>query len=257
MSALVSYEKDGRVGLVTLARPEKRNAFTTDMYAQFAREIRKAGTDDSVAVVVIKALGKTFSAGNDLSGFLDLCGTDPEEFAHPQNTPSVDAVFSLLELEKPLIAAVQGFAVGWGATMLLHCDLVFVAPDARLSFPFVKLGVVPEAGSTMLLASSIGAQRAARILFSGSTLDADEAVSLGIACEKVESSELSEYVDSAALEIAQHSREALSSLKRLTRRTVEPLSDRVTAEFVQLARLINTPEVQHGFQILVDGGEAR
>ena len=236
---------------------EKLNAFNSDSYAQMANALRRVKTDDSVHVAVLSAHGPAFCAGNDIEGFIEMSGVAPVAFANREHSPAVDVVFALMEFDKPLLAAVHGFAIGWGATMLLWCDVVFVSRDAKLSFPFVDLGVVPESGSTAMLASVVGKQRAARILLGAETVDAHEALAMGIASEIVENATLRHRVDQFASNMAARSLEALVATKRLMQRPSEPLRDRVIAEFLELARLVNSSDVQDRFKRFLASRSAR
>jgi len=145
-------------------RPEKRNAITHQMYEELGAHLRSALADQAVRTVLLSGAGASFSAGNDLNDFL----TGPEfTSAHPV----MDVLRTLATFDKPLVAAVHGPTIGIGVTMLLHCDLVVAAQGTQLIMPFVALGLVPEAGSSLLLPRLVGAQRAAELLLLGQPLD--------------------------------------------------------------------------------------
>jgi enoyl-CoA hydratase/carnithine racemase len=191
VSDIVLTENRGRVRMLTLNRPQQKNAFNDALYDAVRDGLADALTDEGVAVVVLAGAGGAFSAGQDL-GEMAVRPTHDDGAPHGFN-PFVDA---LMSFEKPLLAAVDGVAVGVGLTMLLHCDVVFVGPAARLRAPFVSLGIAAEAGSTALLPPLIGWQETAALLFRSSWVDADEAVRLGLAWRKADP------VLDAALEIA-------------------------------------------------------
>ena len=158
---------------ITLNRPAKMNAITREMYGELARHLREAAGDFGVRAVVIRAAGEHFTAGNDIFDFM----------AAPPTGPDAEGFQFLLELQsfpKPLIAIVQGNAIGIGTTMLLHCDAVYATPTARFSMPFVSLGLVPEAGSSYLFPSLVGYQRAAHYFFTGDSFDAAQAKEMGL-----------------------------------------------------------------------------
>jgi enoyl-CoA hydratase/carnithine racemase len=161
------------VATVEIDRPQKKNAITGEMYLALAQAVRDANADPAVRSVLITGQPGVFTAGNDLEDFMRYTeGTEP---------PSVGFMRALLACEKPVIAAVTGLAVGIGTTMLLHCDLVYVSQDARLSMPFVGLGLVPEFASSLILPALVGHAKAAEMLMLGEPIGAADAVSLGIA----------------------------------------------------------------------------
>ena len=156
MSEHVRVEKQGAVLAVTLARPDRRNAITVAMYAALADAVEQASGDASVRLVTFRGEGQDFAAGNDLADFLDA----------PRATAARSPVWRFLRAlaacETPLVAAVHGNCVGIGTTMLLHCDLVVAEEGTRFSLPFVDLGLVPEAASSLLLPKMAGRRFAAR-----------------------------------------------------------------------------------------------
>lgn len=178
---------DGVLTLV-MARLEKKNALTNDMYGVLADQIEAARTDNTVRVVVIRGEGDMFTAGNDVAEFAS---------ARPDDGPRHVGRFirAIAEIEKPLIAAVQGRAVGVGTTMLLHCDHVLLADDAKLTTPFVNLGLVPEAASSALLPARIGHLRAFSMLVLGEAVEAEDAVTWGLASAVVPVAELASAIE--------------------------------------------------------------
>jgi enoyl-CoA hydratase/carnithine racemase len=169
----VQIERNNGVLAITLVRPERRNAITVAMYAALADAIEGAGDDETVRLITIRGAGPDFAAGNDLADFLQVRPTDDE-------IPVWRLLRALATLEKPLIAAVHGNCVGIGTTMLLHCDLVLADESTRFSMPFVDLGLVPEAASSLLLPQLAGRRRAARYLLLGEPFAADEAREFGL-----------------------------------------------------------------------------
>ncbi|MFM9150924.1 MAG: enoyl-CoA hydratase [Candidatus Planktophila sp.] len=172
----ITTKTDGSVLTITFDRPEKMNALTRDMYADLARALNEAAGDFSVRAVILTSEGSHFTAGNDIRDFME----------HPPTSEdSTVAAFlgAILEFPKPLIAAVKGNAVGVGTTMLLHCDVVVADPGAQFSMPFVSLGLVPEAGSSLLFPALVGYQRAAKIFMTGETFSAESAKEMGLVAE--------------------------------------------------------------------------
>ena len=194
MSNVIVETKD-RVARIELARVDKKNALTQDMYRAMAKAMVEADADPQVRVILIHGTKDCFTAGNDLKDFLHR---DP----HAGPAASFDFISGLPKIAKPLIAAVGGPAVGVGTTMLLHCDLVYAAPGARFQMPFVPLGLVPEAASSLLLPMIAGYQRAAELLLTGQPFSAEKAYAAGIVTEVVPEEKLLDHARAAAAAIA-------------------------------------------------------
>src|SRR3954452_7620614 len=173
MSEHVRVERGGGVLAITLARPERRNAITVDMYRALADAIAGAFEDGETRLITIRGEGQDFAAGNDLADFLDGPPRDDE-------IPVWRLLRALAECEVPIVAAVHGNCVGIGTTMLLHCDLVVADDSARFSMPFVDLGLVPEAASSLLFPRLAGRRRAARFLLLAEPFGAAEALDFGL-----------------------------------------------------------------------------
>ena len=156
----IGYQVDQGVATLTFNRPEKKNAIDAAMYEALAAHLGSAGADRAVRAVLITGAGNAFTAGNDLKDFGD------PRFIQP-DSPVLTFMHALAGFEKPVIAAVNGIAVGIGVTLLLHCDLVYAADSATFSMPFVQLGLVPEFGSTLLLPAIAGRVAAAEKLLLG------------------------------------------------------------------------------------------
>jgi enoyl-CoA hydratase/carnithine racemase len=206
---LVRAETKDRVARIELARLDKKNAITTEMYVQMADALAAAEADRDVRAVLIHGTKDCFTAGNDLADFL-------------KRTPGIKSpswrFFELLPaLEKPVVAAVGGPAVGIGTTLLLHCDLVYATPGARFQLPFVPLGIVPEFGSTYLLPLIAGYQRAAELLLLGQPFSADKAREIGIVTAIVRDEELLGTAAEAARTLAGLPPESIRLTKRLMR----------------------------------------
>lgn len=186
MSDHVQVNNERGVLSLRLARPERRNAITVAMYAALADAVEAAAADSAIRLITITGEGVDFTAGNDLADFLQAmpapgAGTD---------IPVWRFLRALARNPHPLVAAVQGNAVGIGTTLLLHCDLVLVEEGARLVMPFVDLGLVPEAASSLILPRLAGRRAAARHLLLGEPIDADRALALGIASHVVPAGDL-------------------------------------------------------------------
>lgn len=197
---------------VQLNRPEKRNALTLAMYGAITDALNEARADDSIRVVLVSGVGASFTAGNDLNDFISQ---PVGSFTESNN--AVRFLDALRSFRKVLIAAVQGQTVGIGVTALLHCDLVVAARSTQMSMPFVKLGLVPEAGSSLLLPRLVGHQRAAELLLLGRPFDAAEALQMGLVNRVTEDAALMDEARKLARSVAQQPAGALVAAKRLLR----------------------------------------
>ena len=186
----VDLHVDGAVAVITLNRPERKNAFTRAQYDAFGNHLDHIASRDDVHVAVVTGAGGSFSSGQDLKEMAELATAASSTSSTPSEGSSGTGFTVLLDalqrFPKPLLAAVEGVAVGIGMTLLPYCDIVVVGSSARMRVPFSELGVPPEAGSSALLADLVGWQRAAEILLTSRWIDADEAVQYGLALEKVD-----------------------------------------------------------------------
>ncbi|MFN3558191.1 MAG: enoyl-CoA hydratase [Brevundimonas sp.] len=213
MTDHIKTELNNGVLTVTLARADKKNAITQDMYAAMSEATERARTDDAVRVLMFKGEGDSFSAGNDIGDFIAI-GSQTEQ-------PFDMAVFrflkALADLDKPAVAAVRGRAVGIGLTLLLHCDMVVVAEDALLSAPFINLALAPEAASSMLLPQVLGHQRAFEIFALGEPIDGRTALSWGLANRAVPADQVEVVADDLAARLATRAPNSIRKTKRLMR----------------------------------------
>jgi enoyl-CoA hydratase/carnithine racemase len=199
---------DGGVLTLTWNRPQRKNAFDERMWREGRDALRDAASDDRVRVVILTGAGEAFSAGQDLGQMAER----PPGDEGPGFPGFMDA---LCAFDKPLLAAVNGVGVGIGLTMLLHCDVVWLAEPARLRAPFVPLGVVPEAASSYLLPLQLGHARAAELLYTAEWIDAPRAVALGIATRVLPRDELLPELRALAARIAAQPLGALRHTRRL------------------------------------------
>lgn len=174
MSDFVTESIESGVQILCLDRIQKKNAITLEMYQALTDALRSAELNTDIKVTLIHGAGSDFSSGNDINEFVQIANT-------PEKMEAIMAFLQVLShYKKPLIAGVEGRAVGIGATMLLHCDLVLASREARLQFPFVQLGLVPEAASSHLLPQLIGYQKAFEILVLGEVVEASQAYEMGL-----------------------------------------------------------------------------
>lgn len=239
MSEHVRVERQGPVLSVTLARPERRNAITVAMYAALADAVEQAAADSSIRLVTFRGEGQDFAAGNDLADFLDAPLRDGEEIAVWR------FLRALAECETPLIAAVHGNCVGIGTTMLLHCDLVVAEDGTRFSLPFVDLGLVPEAASSLLLPRLAGRRVAARYLLLAEPFGVEEAAAIGLVSHRAPTGELEGRVHTIVEQLLAKPPEALRQAQRLLRRgSSEEVHERMQLESRIFAERLGSPEVK-------------
>jgi enoyl-CoA hydratase/carnithine racemase len=196
------------VRVLTIDRAEKRNAFDVRMYEALAEGVSDADRDPDVRVVVITGHGGVFTSGNDLADFRD----------HPDSTAPFALLRTLVEAEKPIVAAVEGFAVGIGASMLLHCDLAFAGRSTVFSLPFVKLGLSPEGASSLLLPRIAGIKTATELLLLGDKFDAARAESAGLISHLVADGRARSAALEAAMSLQALPVESVRITKRLLHR---------------------------------------
>lgn len=211
MTEFVKSELESGVLTVTMTRPDKKNAITNAMYAALADALERAAKESAIRAVVFQGDGDSFTAGNDMADFAAQ-SKDPAVTSHVGRF-----LQNLATATKPLVAAVQGNAVGIGTTMLLHCDLIYVAPTARLITPFVNIALVPEAASTHLLPARVGYARAYEMFAFGEPVNAETAVAMGLANAVVPLDELRNKAREAAIKLARRPAGSLSHTKALMR----------------------------------------
>ncbi len=223
-------------------RPDKKNALNLAMYKAFADGLREADRDDSVRVILISGGADCFTSGNDLADFLSAPPTGPE-------SPVMQFLLAISETRKPLVAAVNGLAVGVGVTMLLHCDLVYAGSGATFQMPFVNLGLCPEAGSTLLLPRIMGHQRAAELLLLGEAFGADKAQNLGIVTAVCPDDAVLATAEKRAAQLALQPAAAVRLTKALLKRDYAiPLRETIIEEGAQFMARLKSPEATEALQ---------
>lgn len=240
---------DQGVMRLRLNRPEKKNALTRAMYSELTQRLDAAGRDDAIRAVVISAEGNDFCAGNDILDFAQ--GAAQLQTADIDDIPVFRFLKALTFFEKPLIAAVRGQAVGVGVTLLLHCDLVVVADNVRLSLPFLKLGLVPEAGSTLLLPQRIGHQRAFAWMALGEVIGAGDAKALGLVNRVSPAAEVDAIALELAAKVAALPPTALKHTKAFLR-DADAVWEVVKAEGEVFRTLLTSPEAMAAFSAFMN-----
>ena len=244
MTDHILVEKSGGVLTLTFNRPDKKNAITGAMYRTLGDAIDQAEFDKDVRCILIQANGDIFTAGNDLSDFAAVnAGDSKAEAGRREGNPLLAA---LARAKTPLVAAVNGRAVGVGTTLLLHCDLVYVAENALLTTPFVNLALVPEAASSLTLPSRIGHTRAFAMFVLGEAVDAKKAVDWGIANEVVPLADLHAKARAAAQAVAARPAASVVLTKALMRDSLA-LAQRMDDEGVHFSAQLKSPEAKEAF----------
>jgi len=240
MKHILTETKDG-IARIEINRPEKKNALTAAMYQSMADAIHAAETDARVRVVLIHGKPDLFTAGNDLQDFLD---NPPRE----ESRPVFQFLYGISQAQKPIVAAVAGAAVGIGTTMLLHCDLVYAAPNARLQLPFVNLGLVPEAASSLLLPALAGYQRAAELLLLGEPFSAQKAKEFGLVTEVVPVDQLFDTAMAQAKKLAQKPATSVRLTKQLMKRGFSAaMAEQMKLEIGHYGELLGAPAAKEAF----------
>jgi enoyl-CoA hydratase/carnithine racemase len=241
---LIRSRTENRIAHVELARPEKKNALTAEMYAQLAAALAAADADAQVRAVLLYGAPDCFCSGNDVNDFLKR---------GPAPSPAIKLFDVLPGLAKPVVAAVGGPAVGIGSTMLLHCDLVYAASNARFQLPFVPLGITPEFASTYLLPLLAGYQRAAELLLLGQPFTAQKAYEAGIVNAVVSPETLLDEAKKAAAALAALPPESVKLTKRLLKKRHGALiAETITEETRIFSERLGSPEAKEAMSAFLE-----
>ena len=245
----IEVRREGAVLSAAFARPGKKNAITGAMYEKLIEAFEEAERDSEIGALVLSGKGGVFTAGNDLNDFLAVAMHETGEF------PAWRFVQKLVEFDKPLVAAVEGLAVGVGTTLLFHCDLVYAAPQARFQMPFVDLGLVPEAGSSLLAPQRFGRAKAAEFLLLGEPFGADEALRLGLVNAVLPQGELLMRAMEKAAALAAKPRAALLATRRLMRGDNEAVKAQMAEEMHAFSAALKSPQAHAAFQAFLSAGK--
>lgn len=235
-----------RILRIQINRPEKKNALTVAMYQALTEALRQGESDPTVRALILTGAPSVFSAGNDIADFMQWPPND-------DSSPVFQFLHTLVGAQKPLVAAVEGVAVGIGVTMLLHCDLVYAGRSARFHLPFVNLGLVPEAGSSLLLPLSLGQRRAAALLMLGDPFDAAAAQEAGIVNQVVDDGMSLAAALDAARRFAAKPPAALRQTKQLMKQhTAALLHEAIRAEALAFRERLASPEAGEAFAAFME-----
>lgn len=239
MSEHVLVERKGDVLAIILARPDRRNAITVDMYAALADAVESAAGDDNVRLITLRGEGQDFTAGNDLGDFMAELPRDGSDI------PVWRLLRALAKNQVPIVAAVHGNAVGIGTTMLFHCDFVIAEEGTRFLMPFVDLGLVPEAASSLILPRLAGRRRAARYLLLGEAFGPEEALDFGLVSHVAPAGQLQSITEKLVAKLKAKPAEALRLTQRLLRReNTDELLERMELENGHFSERLTSTEVR-------------
>lgn len=240
MSEHIQYHKDGAIAVIRFNRPEKKNAITTAMYQSLVDALADAKADDHIRTVAILG-GEVFTAGNDIGDFIAAGALDGD-------LPVVQLLHALVAFPKPLIAGVKGPAIGIGTTLLMHCDAVVAGRSARFALPFVKLGLVPEAASSVLFPLIAGRMRASWYLLSGEQFGAEEAKELGLITKITDDQDVDGAVSLMCGILTELPPNALTTTKRLLKaRFADQVQTAMNEEIKAFLTALKSEEAQTAF----------
>jgi enoyl-CoA hydratase/carnithine racemase len=245
MTDTVGITRIGGVLEIRLNRPKKKNALTRAMYDAMADAFARVDADQTLRVALLTGTGDTFTSGNDIADFQARAASD-REGAASRFLPTIST------MQKPLVAAVNGAAIGVGTTMLMHCDLIVAARSARFVMPFTSLGLVPEAASSLLFPRLLGHQRASALLLLGEPLDAATAFEWGFVNRVVDDAALMATAHEIAHRLAALPPEAVRLTKRLIRDGAGDVAGRITEELALFRERLASPEAAEAFRAFLE-----
>ena len=242
MTTEVVVTDEGPIRVIRMNRPEKKNALTSAMYDAMAQAIETASGASPIRCILIAGAPGAFSAGNDLGDFMKAAMG-----GEGLGNAVLRFLYALARAERPLVAAVQGVAVGIGTTMMLHCDYAVAASDARFSTPFVALGLVPEAASSLLAPRLMGHRRAFELLVMGKPLSGEEAKACGLVNQVAPAAEVEAEAMKAAQAIAALPPEGVAISRRLMKGAPDDAMKRIDEEAAAFKQRLSSPEAREAF----------
>ncbi|GAC1338429.1 MAG: enoyl-CoA hydratase [Beijerinckiaceae bacterium] len=234
---------------ITMNRPAKKNALTGAMYKAMQDALELADRESSIRAVLLTGSDGVFTAGNDIGDF--LAGTRDEH-----GSPALRFISTVALCDTPIVAAVEGNAVGVGTTMLFHCDLVYAAPSAKFRMPFIDLGLVPEAASSMTVPLRVGMAKASEWLLLGEAFDAQEAYRVGVINKIVSAEQLLDTARQAAMRLAAKPAQALAATRRLMRGDRQAIRAQMAAESKAFEAALESPEAKAAFSAFLSKSKA-
>jgi enoyl-CoA hydratase/carnithine racemase len=252
MTQEIEIKVEEGVQVIRFLRAEKKNAFTGPMYNAMSEALDAAETDNAIAVHVFIGSGGVFSAGNDINDFLRRAQATASGADKGIPAPSLEFIRRLPKMTRPMIAAVDGLAVGVGTTMLLHCDLVYATPAASLRTPFLDLGLIQEAGSSITAPARLGYPRAFELICLGEPFSAERVLQAGLVNGIVPADQLEATALKAARRLAAKPRQALMISRRLLRRNHAEIGAMIEEEARAYQGLMASPEAREAFTAFLE-----
>ena len=246
MSTFIKTSSADGVLSIMMDRPSKKNAITRQMYEAMISAMDKASDDESIGAVLFMGSEGVFTAGNDIQDFLTHVSSGS------QNLAALNFIRALAVFEKPMVAAVDGLAIGIGTTLLLHCDLVYATEMAQFRMNFIDLGLVPEAASSLLLPQAIGMQKASEYLLLGDGFSAAEALRLGLVNGLLAPADVAFHARRQAARLANKPRNSLAATRRLIRGDRDLISSRIEAEALLFGAALQSPEAHAAMSAFVN-----
>ena len=234
----IQVKDDNGVRIITFNRPDKRNALNLQMYTQLTEYLIQGESDNEIRAFMFRGQAQCFTSGNDVADFLKNSNLGVDH-------PAFRFLFCLLDLKKPVVAAVTGAAVGIGTTLLLHCDLVYADNTAKFQLPLVKLALVPEAGASLLLPQVVGHVKAAELLMLGESFDAKSAHQYGLINDVIANED--EFALNQAKKLAQQPPISLQTTKQLMRYNKEAIRAQMEKELVEFGARLASDEAKSRF----------
>jgi len=248
MSEFIDVSLNNNILKAKINRPEKKNALTIDMYQCLAETLESAEENNNVRVITIEGTGDSFTAGNDLNDFLVKPPVD-------SSSPVFMFMRALVKSQKPLMAIVNGSAIGIGTTMLLHCDIVYAIENAKFQLPFINLGLVPELGSSLLLPQTMGHCQASELLMLGESFDSNKAKRIGLINDYFNAEQLHERADIIAKKLALKPPGAMLHTKKLMKQENEKILKKIEEESYLFSQQLKGPEVKEAISAFFEKRE--
>jgi len=252
MTQEIEIKVEDGVQVMRFMRADKKNAFTGHMYNAMSEALDASEKNDAIACHLFIGSGGVFSAGNDINDFMRRAQASPSGDGKGIPAPSLEFIRRLPKVTKPMIAAVDGLAIGVGTTMLLHCDLVYASPAASLRTPFLDLGLIQEAGSTILAPERMGYPRAFELVCLGEPFSAERALQAGLVNAIVPADQLEATALRAARRLAAKPRQALMTSRRLLRKNHTQISAMIDEEAQNYVALMRSPEAREAFTAFLE-----
>lgn len=238
MSEHIRFQQQKNIGIISINRPEKKNALTQAMYQQLHGYLSEAESNNDIQAILIHGEGGNFTSGNDITDFQNV--TSPKDLA-----AVLGFLKALTTIKKPLIAAVEGYSIGVGTTLLLHCDLVYAHKNTIFQTPFAALGLCPEAGASLLMPAMLGYHNAVRLLMLGDKINGVDAKDMGLVTEVVDNAPFNYALDKA-LQIASYPKHAINISKQLIKQSLnqEMVQNVMDVEAKLFFECLQQPETQ-------------